>query len=185
MKKTEKPQKDDPKQRIIDAALDEFLISGYDKASMRSIAAQAGMTVGNIYLYFTGKEQLFDALVGEPVAKLRRMMEMQASDEGLRRLAMDLHQIFIERRVEFLILISRSEGSPYQGLKRDIIEFAKRKLARQFGNGTDERRFSPIAVALVEGLLDIFHQSTEADDADLGEDLYLFLNYMLSGLTGR
>ena len=176
--------KDDPKQRIIDAALDEFLDRGYGHASMRAIAAQAGMTVGNIYLYFTGKERLFEALVGETVEKLRWMMAMQdASDESLRWLALRLHGIFLEKRVEFLILITRSEGSPYRGFKEEIIDFAARKLEEQYGTGESNLRFHPVSVALIEGLIDIFHRFPS--EGHLTDVLYFFLNHMLSGLTAR
>ena len=43
---------------IIDAALTLFRERGYDATTMRAIAAQAGVSVGNAYYYFASKEQL-------------------------------------------------------------------------------------------------------------------------------
>lgn len=173
------------RQRILDAAREEFLLSGFARASMRAIAAQAGMTVGNIYLYFAGKEQLFDALVGDTVRQVHTLMQLSsASDEGLRWLADGLHSVFMRNRVEFLILISRSDGSKYENLKETIIDFARRKLPEQFHHPDNEGLFSPVAVALIEGLLDIFNHCPD-DEAKLTADLYRFLNYMLTGLVTR
>src|SRR5207248_2942917 len=43
---------------IIDAALRLFRERGYDATTMRAIAAEAGVSVGNAYYYFASKEQL-------------------------------------------------------------------------------------------------------------------------------
>lgn len=43
---------------IIDAALQLFFERGYDDTTMRAIATQAGVSVGNAYYYFASKEHL-------------------------------------------------------------------------------------------------------------------------------
>lgn len=43
---------------IIDAALKLFREKGYDATTMRAIATEAGVSVGNAYYYFDSKEQL-------------------------------------------------------------------------------------------------------------------------------
>ena len=43
---------------IIDAALRLFRERGYDATTMRAIATEAGVSVGNAYYYFESKEQL-------------------------------------------------------------------------------------------------------------------------------
>lgn len=55
-------------ERIIPAARKEFLEKGYEKASIRAIAAAAGMTSAGLYRHFTDKEDIFAALV-EPLLK--------------------------------------------------------------------------------------------------------------------
>jgi AcrR family transcriptional regulator len=47
---------------IIDAALSLFREKGYDATTMRAIAAEAGVSVGNAYYYFASKEHLIQAL---------------------------------------------------------------------------------------------------------------------------
>jgi AcrR family transcriptional regulator len=46
------------RSRIIDAALRLFRERGYDATTMRAIAAEAGVSVGNAYYYFSSKEEL-------------------------------------------------------------------------------------------------------------------------------
>lgn len=60
------------KADILEAARQEFLTHGYLGAQLREIADKAGATTGSIYKYYKGKEDLFDALVAEPAAKLEQ-----------------------------------------------------------------------------------------------------------------
>lgn len=46
---------------IVAAAMRLFRTAGYDKATMRAIAAEAGVSVGNAYYYFGSKEHLVQA----------------------------------------------------------------------------------------------------------------------------
>ena len=49
---------------IYNSALNEFWVNGYDKATMRNIAKNANITLGNIYRYFPNKASLFEEIVG-------------------------------------------------------------------------------------------------------------------------
>lgn len=51
---------------LLEAGKREFLEKSYLGASMREIAAAAGVTTGALYRYYTDKEALFEALVEEP-----------------------------------------------------------------------------------------------------------------------
>lgn len=46
---------------IIDAALRLFRLQGYEATTMRAIAAEAGVSVGNAYYYFASKQHLIQA----------------------------------------------------------------------------------------------------------------------------
>ena len=48
------------RDRIIDAAIEVFCVSGYEAASMADVAAKAGVGKGTLYLYFDSKESLFE-----------------------------------------------------------------------------------------------------------------------------
>ncbi len=57
------PDSDIRQEEILKAAADVIIRLGYDKTSMSDIAAEAGISRGTVYLYFKGKEELFEALV--------------------------------------------------------------------------------------------------------------------------
>ena len=49
--------------RILDSARTEFLASGFEKASLKTICEGAGVTTGALYKRYKGKEDLFSAVV--------------------------------------------------------------------------------------------------------------------------
>ena len=55
-KKTVKAKK--TREIILKAALEQFKEKGYGRATMRDIAKQAGVSVGNAYYYFQSKEEM-------------------------------------------------------------------------------------------------------------------------------
>ncbi len=61
---------------ILQAALEEFSLSGFAAARLEDVAARAGITKGTIYVYFPSKEDLFMATLKE---KTRSIFENLAS----------------------------------------------------------------------------------------------------------
>ncbi len=51
------------RQQILDAAAAVIIRLGYDKATMGDIAEEAGASRRTVYMYFKGKEELFEALL--------------------------------------------------------------------------------------------------------------------------
>ena len=49
--------------RILESARTEFLASGFEKASLKTICEGAGVTTGALYKRYKGKEELFCAVV--------------------------------------------------------------------------------------------------------------------------
>lgn len=56
------PDNDQRQQQILDAAAAVIIRQGYDKTTMSDIADEAGASRGTVYLYFKGKEEIFEAL---------------------------------------------------------------------------------------------------------------------------
>lgn len=70
---------------IIDAALDEFTENGFAAARMDEIARRAGVAKGTIYLNFSDKEALFEAIVRQEITPLvDAVSSASASDESFR-----------------------------------------------------------------------------------------------------
>jgi len=57
------PDNNERQQQILDAAAAVIIRLGYDKTTMRDIAEAAGASRRTVYLYFKGKEHLFEALL--------------------------------------------------------------------------------------------------------------------------
>ena len=86
------PKSEETRSLIVRTAMALFAENGYERTTMRSIAAEAGVSVGNAYYYFSSKEQLIHgfydqiaqlhqeasavALTGEPhfQARLRKVL---------------------------------------------------------------------------------------------------------------
>jgi AcrR family transcriptional regulator len=55
------PKAEQTRRSIVDAALRLFRDKGYGKTTMRAIASEAGVSLGNAYYYFGSKEHLIQA----------------------------------------------------------------------------------------------------------------------------
>ncbi|WP_345520872.1 TetR/AcrR family transcriptional regulator [Nocardioides conyzicola] len=72
------PKAEQTRRTIVDAAMRLFRTAGYDRSTMRAIAAEAGVSVGNAYYYFGSKEHLvqafYDQLQEEHAAAAARVL---------------------------------------------------------------------------------------------------------------
>jgi AcrR family transcriptional regulator len=57
------PDDGERQQQLLSAAAAVIIRLGYDKTTMSDIAGEAGVSRGTVYLYFKGKEELFETLV--------------------------------------------------------------------------------------------------------------------------
>jgi len=78
---------DQTRERLMACAKAEFLAHGFADASMRTLAAAAGVTTGAIYRYFPDKDALFAAVTQEAVDALEHAMitMTSAAFDGLSR----------------------------------------------------------------------------------------------------
>lgn len=63
-----RPERADVRVRVLDAARAEFAEVGYHRASLSTIAQEAGFSKGAVYSNFASKEDLFLALVGDELS---------------------------------------------------------------------------------------------------------------------
>lgn len=71
------------KQRIMSAALEHFVLHGYECASLSAIAAQVGIRKASIYAHFASKEALFLQLLDAVVAsELQALAQCFAATES-------------------------------------------------------------------------------------------------------
>ena len=125
--------KDEVRNSISEEALKEFKQLGYTGASIRSIAKNANTSVGNLYKYFSSKDDLFEKLIGSVYHKLMNYInqfdEVQLDDkaEGIFYGLMDkIIEIFQENSTEIAVLLNKSEGSKYEDCKGLFVDFITR-----------------------------------------------------------
>lgn len=119
-------------ESIISAATSEFLEYGFEGASMRRIAAAAGMSASGLYKHFASKEDMFSALV-DPV--YQGMMELYHSEENFQQEALskgdmsnwgnskdaELMFSYIYDHIDaFRLLVCKSQGTKYENFLHDF-----------------------------------------------------------------
>ncbi|MBH1933808.1 TetR family transcriptional regulator [Streptomyces sp. AV19] len=71
---------------ILETAMRLFQERGYDRTTMRAIAKEAGVSVGNAYYYFAGKEHLiqgfYDRIAAEHRAAVRDVLDRETDLEA-------------------------------------------------------------------------------------------------------
>jgi AcrR family transcriptional regulator len=140
------------RQRVIDAARDRFMRDGYDKATVRAIAADAGVDVAMVYYFFGSKEGLFtaSALTGpeHPLHQLATLL-----DEGPDHIGPRLVRRFVEHWDHggvFEPLLTLWRSAAIQPLARKVLHeslagpIAKR-VAAEFGVADAELRVELVA----------------------------------------
>ena len=191
--------KSDVRQRIVSAAAAEFLAKGFEGAHLSAIAARAGLSTGNLYRYFSGKDALFLAAVPRDIAAalLRltrsRVRELEAlpdwrgaTGEGSAEAAR-LLQFWIDNRVAVSILLARADKSPLEQvrplLERHFNAIARRRFAQTHATPASEAR-TFVMRRIFEGTLDIVAAilSRFDDDADIRRAIDAFWTYQLAGL---
>ncbi|GHB21402.1 TetR family transcriptional regulator [Streptomyces xanthochromogenes] len=94
---------------ILETAMRLFQERGYDKTTMRVIAQEAGVSVGNAYYYFAGKEHLiqgfYDRIAAEHQAAVREVLDTETDLEarlaGVLRVWLDIASPYHEFAAQF------------------------------------------------------------------------------------
>ncbi|MEU1464815.1 TetR family transcriptional regulator [Streptomyces sp. NPDC005727] len=94
---------------ILETAMRLFQERGYDKTTMRAIAKEAGVSVGNAYYYFEGKEHLiqgfYDRIAAEHQVAVREVLDRETDLEarlaGVLTAWLDIARPYHEFAVQF------------------------------------------------------------------------------------
>jgi AcrR family transcriptional regulator len=93
----EKPRAIARRRQVLEAAARCFRLHGFHACSMAQISAEADMSVGHIYRYFTGKEAIITAIVREDVDEILCKMAEFPLD------APDVRGVLLERAEQGVI----------------------------------------------------------------------------------
>jgi AcrR family transcriptional regulator len=70
----------DARQEILDAARASFAENGYDRTTIRGVAAAAGVDPALVHHYFGTKEELFTASVSVPISLVTALPDLISND---------------------------------------------------------------------------------------------------------
>jgi AcrR family transcriptional regulator len=107
--RTPKPKSEQTRTLILETAMRLFQERGYDRTTMRAVAQEAGVSVGNAYYYFSGKEHLiqgfYDRIGAEHKAAVRpvldRETDLQARLAGVLKAWLDVAEPYHEFAAQF------------------------------------------------------------------------------------
>ncbi|WP_234121301.1 TetR/AcrR family transcriptional regulator [Clostridium hydrogenum] len=128
------------REMLLDSAKKEFLKKGFEKASLRTICKNAGLTTGALYFFFNNKEDVFDCLVKDIVVELKSMLcnfsqkekleyKSALNNERDNNFQLDIEdekevmKYLYTNKEEFVLLINKAQGSPYENYYHEIVGF--------------------------------------------------------------
>ena len=187
-------------EKILTAAVREFMEYGFENASMRRIASEVGLTVGALYRHFPNKEEMFAALVeptihdlmekyqafcerGYEVMKCGDVNKLWDSGESETKWLMS----FIYDHFEtFKLLICRSQGTRFEHFVHDMALLEERSTLEYFErmkqysmnvNEVSQQEFHVLVTANVSALFEaVIHDFTREEAMHYAETLEAFFS---------
>ncbi len=174
-------------EKIISAARREFLAQGFEDASMRRIAADAGLTVSALYKHFPGKEEMFAALV-QPVVdefmdmyrrtETKAFAEAGSAEKGHiwedKEETQMIMGFIYDHLDEFVLIVTKSRGTAYASFVHEIARKEEETtlqymdLLRARGipvNTVDRQEFHLLVTANINAIFEAVRHSFTREEA--------------------
>lgn len=177
--------REEARQAILDATEDLLVEEGYEKLSMRKLAARCGYAAPTIYHYFGDKPGLLDTLITLRVqalsAELRAVRLGSDPAENMRRLFVAFARWGIANPTHYQLLTANREPHPAGEEAREILMGPVTALEEQGRLETDIELARQSFWALVHGIISL--QTTRPEE-DWSEQLIdRALDAMICGLV--
>lgn len=194
--------KEEVRRGIVDAAAAAFVDSGYQGATVANIARGAGIAVGNVYRYFSGKKEIYEtvvspefaenflALLHKRVKALRDFNNGTGLEDKVLSTQQQLLEFWIAHRLQVIIILDRSEGTAYANFSDEVSEILI-ELALAHAH---ELKTTPVTDSSLKFVLQIIFRNTtktivhileHTDNEEEIRTLFaLWGRYELDGLNG-
>lgn len=188
--------KDEVKTKIQHSAVDVFTVKGYKKASIKEIAVNANVSVGNVYRYFKNKDELYESVISGVYEGVNNLMDLVEEQQQYLELfdnkSFDVYvykpmTIFIdlyrrEKKV-FTMLFMGEKSEYYEKTIVSFIDILKAYFYRFWGDENNDRGLSYIETsalthALVFSVIDILNN---VEDKELEATLTQFVPRIIKG----
>lgn len=141
-------QDKETRRLLIESAKAEFMEKGFEKASLRTICKNAGVTTGALYFFFNNKEDLFSAIVEKPYKSLINALlnhykehevifgsasaSTQIEDAFVPGNHDDMQYMLVHLLYEnydaFRLLLEKSQGTRYENCIDEVVELTERSF---------------------------------------------------------
>ncbi len=117
------------RERILAAAVEEFKEEGYSDASIRNIANNAEISLGNVYRYYTNKESLYFAVINPFMASIKQFVDNDFTfNESSMKEISEKVIAFIMKYHDELLVIRKGNTIHYDTFVNYIIELIALKI---------------------------------------------------------
>lgn len=163
------------RDKILASAIDEFKEHGYSDASIRNIANNAEISLGNVYRYFTNKEALYFAVINPFMESIRQSIEKDFAFEG--KSMKEVSEVLVSFLMQYsdeLIIIRKGNTVHYDSFVKYIVKVIAQKLKLMLEENfpeIDVKITNPdFAASVAEGFLtSLFLVLDSGDSADVQE----------------
>jgi AcrR family transcriptional regulator len=189
---------------LLDAAEKVFSEKGYHATAIRDIAREAGFSVGGVYQFFEGKDQLYLRVVETQWEFFFGLLDRARQAEGSRRkleaLTAAMFKTFEERRGFFRLFLSergrltaafsdqiaQRVGEHTRRLREQLIELMRQGVDEGTLRGGDPGMLASAYLGMVHScIFEALSSGAEKPHRDAAEVLALFLDGAAGGEAGH
>ena len=196
------------KQKLLESAKKEFLEKGFMNASLRTIAANAGVTTGAMYRHFKDKDAFFCALVDDAIDAATKAVMMADSshhmnlkmlgskehfDEESRQIKGLINYIF-DNFDAFTLLLTKGAGSTHEHFQEEICDLYTKNCEQTFNwmyknqistKKIDKMTIHFIASTIINAFMEIItHKMTKKAAFQYIENIIEFTRYGMINMIG-
>jgi AcrR family transcriptional regulator len=110
-RRTQADKSDASARKVLKAALSLFSRQGFRATTMRQLARRSGLSVGNLYHHFGGKEEIFGRLIDQywavlldPELPLNKIFNAARFPEDLEEMAAAIEQVVADNSAHILLI---------------------------------------------------------------------------------
>ncbi|MCI5773136.1 MAG: TetR/AcrR family transcriptional regulator [Erysipelotrichaceae bacterium] len=181
--------KDSVRNQIVQSAIQEIYANGLKKLSMRNIAKNANMTVGNLYRYFASKDALVASIVEPIINKIDQAIKNASNDkihfldvqscaisakdvnEAIENLANELIAIYDENPLVMKIIMKNEIVS--QRITLWLVTLMSTLNNSWEGQAKDESYYYMLATSIIAGISYAFGNIEDREQLAVNFKLYL------------
>lgn len=188
--------KEEVKDKIQNSAVEVFTNKGFKKSSIKEIATNAGVSVGNVYRYYSNKETLYESVIEgvyegvetilnsiEASEKYHKIHSVESFNEDIYKPMLMFIALYRNEKKVFNMLLKGEKDAYYEQTMVRFIDMLKDYFIRFWGHekGNGDMTYieaSAFTNAIVFSVIDLLNN---AKDDEVEKTLMEFVTKMITG----